>query len=515
MRPPTLTGPLFGRERETAAITAFLDGSSAARALVIDGEPGIGKSTLWGTGLVGALDRHDTLLSARATQAEASMSFAGLGDLLAPVGDRLTALPARQLAALDVALLRRTPGAVPPTEREIGVALLEALRLLANVTVVMLAIDDLQWLDRASAEVLGYALRRIQTEPIRILLTYRTSSADDTSDSAPSAVTMLAAVTGLSPEFIHVGPLPDGTVTELINSRLAAPPPASIGRQLAAAAGGNPFWAIELAEASSPEYTRAGSGEIRVPASLDGLLTARLARFTDGARIALVMVTALSRPTWAAVARALSPLVSEPDAAIDDAVAHGALTESSGRLAPTHPLLGAAALRALSPTRRRSLHRRLAEMSSDPEQRGRHLALASTGEPDAEIASSLDAGVRSARSRGASHAAAELAALAVGLTPPSDHAELTRRTAGCRRVVLRCRRSRPRLHPSPGRLRLRPTAGRVAPAVAASGRGHLLGARPGGRPGGDSFRVERGGRRTAAAGDRAGLRGGCRRRNRA
>ena len=384
---------------------------------------------MWGAGLAAALGRRDIVLSARATQAEASMSFAGLGDLLEPLADRLSGLPERHQVALDVALLRRTPGTLPPSEREIGVALLAALRLLALEAPLTVALDDLQWLDRASADVLGYALRRMSSEPIRVLLARRTNDPDHPgTEVSPSARTVLDAVSALALQVIRLGPLPDDDVAVLIRDRLGAPVPSSVAIRLTAAAHGNPFWAIELAAAATAGPSAHDElAEMVLPASLDVLLAARLARLPDGARIALMMVTALSRPTWAGVTRALGDLVTDPDAAIDAAVTAGALTESSGRLAPTHPLLGKAALLALSPTRRRRLHHRLAEMTVEPEQRARHLALASTGDPDADIATALDTGVASARSRGASHAAAELAGLAVYLTPSSDPGELVRR----------------------------------------------------------------------------------------
>ena len=410
-------------------MVAFVEDSTSARALVLEGEPGIGKSSVWGAGVAAALGRRHTVLSVRATQSEASMSFAGLGDLLETVADRFDGLPERHQVALDVALLRRTPGLVPPSEREIGVALLAALRLLALDGPLTLAVDDLQWLDRASADVLGYALRRLTTEPVRVLLARRTDDTTDPgADLSPGARTVLDAVAALTLQVVPIDPLGDDDVLTLIRGRLGAPVPLTAAVRLTAAARGNPFWAIELAAAANAgPASHDRSVDLAVPASLDALLGERLARLPDGARIALLIATALSRPTWAAVARALGDLVSDPDAAIDAAVTAGALTESSGRLAPTHPLLGQAALLALSPTRRRRLHQRLAEMTVEPEQRARHLALASTGDPDPEIAAALDTGVASARSRGASHAAAELAGLAVQLTPPGDPGELVRR----------------------------------------------------------------------------------------
>ena len=417
-------GPLIARPVEDAAIAAFVAGLGSAGALVLEGEPGIGKSTLWGAGVAVALSRPGTVLSARAAQVEASMSFAGLGDLFEPVADRLVGLGPLQQAALDVALLRRTPGSVPPSEREIGVAVLAALRLLAAEGPVVVAIDDVQWLDRASAEVLSYALRRVRGEQVRVLLTRWTDVDDGATDLSPSAAAVLDAVATLTLQVVRVGPLPDADVSALVRGRLGVALPA-VERRLVGAARGNPYWALELAAATAATHDSAT--EIAVPPTLGILLTARLARLPADARTALVVVAAMSRPSWAAVRRALSDLVSDPDAALDDAVAAGVITETSGRLRPTHPLLGSVALRALAPSRRRALHGRLAEMTAEPEQRARHLALATTGEPDVAVAASLDLGVCSARSRGASHAAAELADLAVRLTPSSCAVDLARR----------------------------------------------------------------------------------------
>jgi hypothetical protein len=105
------------------------------------------------------MQRGDVVLSVRPAQSEARMSFAGLGDLLDPVADSLLPrLEVPQRTALEVALLRRVPAGVPPNEREIGAAVLALLRVLAAESAVLLAIDDVQWLDRASAEVLAFAL---------------------------------------------------------------------------------------------------------------------------------------------------------------------------------------------------------------------------------------------------------------------------------------------------------------------------------------------------------------------
>ncbi len=119
--------------------------------MVIQGDAGIGKSSLWGDGLTGALRHEAVVLSVRPAQAEAGMSFAGLADLLEHAADTLLpALAMPQRAVLEVALLRRLAEGAPPNEREIGLALLAALPILAAGTSVLGAIDDLQWLDHTS-----------------------------------------------------------------------------------------------------------------------------------------------------------------------------------------------------------------------------------------------------------------------------------------------------------------------------------------------------------------------------
>src|SRR6201999_975916 len=133
------------------------------------------------------------------------------------------------------------------------------------------------------------------------------------------------------------------------------------------------------------------------------------------------------QPTIALAVRALESAVPDPNDAIDVAVAARAVVESGGRLRPAHPLLGSAALEALPPFTRTELHARLASVVDDDEQRARHAALAARECPDETVAASLDAGAAAARSRGATHAAAELADQAVTFTPPGNAAALARR----------------------------------------------------------------------------------------
>ena len=189
------------RQAESDAVAAFLSSEPPA-ALVIEGEAGIGKSTLWGAGVTEAMRRGDVVLSVRPAQSEAQMSFAGLGDLLEPVADALLPrLEAPQRTALEVALLRRVPAGVPPNEREIGAAVLALLRVLATDAAVLLAIDDVQWLDRASGEVLAFALRRLRSESVSVLLTRRTAHVAGASDHV-DAHSVVEALSGLAPSVM-------------------------------------------------------------------------------------------------------------------------------------------------------------------------------------------------------------------------------------------------------------------------------------------------------------------------
>ena len=164
---------LIGREAELAEVGAFLSAGSPT-ALVLVGGPGIGKTSLWEAGVDGARDRGLRVLAARPTDAEAQHSFATLIDLLDGVAStELGGLPTPQLHALEVALLRAAPTGPPPEGPAISVGFLGALRALAARQPVLVAIDDVQWLDRPSADALAYAARRLDGVAVRFLLAAR------------------------------------------------------------------------------------------------------------------------------------------------------------------------------------------------------------------------------------------------------------------------------------------------------------------------------------------------------
>src|SRR5438876_8401891 len=166
---------IVGRERELAAIERLLESvERGPRAVVLEGWPGIGKTTVWQAAVEQAAVRDLQVLSCRPVEAEAKLAFASLGDLLAPIADAgLPALPEPQRIALEVALLRVVPTGAPPDRRAVGTAVCSLLRRCAGDAPIVVAVDDVQWLDRASAAAFSFALRRLDDSPIRIVVAVR------------------------------------------------------------------------------------------------------------------------------------------------------------------------------------------------------------------------------------------------------------------------------------------------------------------------------------------------------
>ncbi|MFL6069449.1 MAG: AAA family ATPase [Gaiellaceae bacterium] len=390
---------LVGRGAEVGRIEQALDAvETVPQAVLILGPPGIGKTALWRFGIERAREQGTRCLLARPAEAEASLAFSGLGDLLDGAIDVLGRRPGPQRRALRVALLLEEAGDEPVNARALSVALLGLLRELACDGPILVGVDDLQWLDPPSAGALRFALRRIEKEPVAFLAAAR-----------PSVNFDFERLTRLT-----LGPL---GLTELdhVVRRVGMRFPRPVLRRLETVSGGNPFYALELARALARRTEPLlALDALPLPETLTEAVRERIVALPVDAREALVVASALSSPARDLVTAA----VGTPDAVAAAVDAH-VLALNGDRVRLEHPLLGSVAYALEPPARRRDLHRRLAGLVAGEEERARHLANAADG-PDEAVAVVLEAAARNARARGASEVAAELAELAVELTPASE-----------------------------------------------------------------------------------------------
>jgi DNA-binding CsgD family transcriptional regulator len=404
-----------GREEELGAIVRLLDTPEHLPGVAtLSGEAGIGKTTLWLAGVDAAGARGFRILSSRPSEAETQFSFGGLTDLLGnAAGDVLPELPPIQQRALEAALLLGE-SELHADDRAVAAAFLGALRLLAGDGPVCLAVDDVQWLDAASLAALGYALARLDREPVAALLAVR----------GELPTWLRRAVPEERLRTVEVGGLSVGAIHELLRTRLNATLPRPTLIRLWETSRGNPFFALELATALQRRGgTLAPGEELPIPSDLDELLRARVDGLGAAALEVARAVAALADPSVTLVEAALG---ARFDAGLAEALDARILELDGRRLRFTHPLLGSAVAARQTPARRRSLHARLADIVPSAEERARHLALA-TAEPEGDVASVLEEAARTAHARGAPAAAAELAEHALRLTPPSTPDDARRR----------------------------------------------------------------------------------------
>jgi DNA-binding CsgD family transcriptional regulator len=393
-----MAGQFVGRRTEEQAVADFLAAVPLqSSAVVIEGEAGIGKTTLWLDAVARARTHGFRTLSSRAAAAESVLAYTVLADLLNDVDDSTWAdLPAAQQQALDGALLRqrvRAPGIDP---RAVAAAFVAVIGRLAAERPVIVAIDDLQWVDTSSANVVSFAARRLPPGA-GVLCTTRTDEARlELSD--PDAV-----------RRIRVQPLTVGELREVLFIRLGR----SVGRptllRIHEIAGGNPFFALELARELGAEGR---TSEMSLPNSLNELVQSRISRV--GAEDVLLAMASLPDPTVPVVARATDSTPDQVVQSLGEAETHAVVAIDGNELRFTHPILAHGVYNGAPPRHRREMHRRLAELVAEPEIRARHLALADTsGKP--ETVAALVRAAEIARDRGAPAAAAELLELAFSL----------------------------------------------------------------------------------------------------
>jgi len=414
--------PIHGRNVQLGEIEQLLDAlAHGPSALALQGEAGIGRTTLVHAAVRRARERGMHVLSCGGARAEADLPYLALADLLEELeADRLAALPARERTALDAVLLRAHAPDAEPDPAAVATALRALVEQLAGERPLLLAIDDAQWLDPASAGALAHCARGLDSRTgvvVGWLLGEPHAWAPPLADWRHVRV-------------VRLGPL-DAAAQEAVMRQHA---PACDHRTLArvaAAADGNPGVALELLRAL-PDGDPAAGAPLPLSPALRAPVAARLEGVDGALEELLLAVACLGGPASAPSARVagsgtpapagraieLEPLVAVlgPDAhaRAERAAVLGLLARDGARVRLACGLLAEGVLAHAGPVRRRAMHRRLAAVVSGAEPRARQLALGAVL-PDALPA--LDAAARRACAQGEPAAAAELTELALALEP--------------------------------------------------------------------------------------------------
>ncbi|OBK52426.1 helix-turn-helix transcriptional regulator [Mycobacterium sp. 1081908.1] len=395
----------FTHRTEIVEVSDFLARASKGPcALVIEGDAGIGKTTLWLAACERAESNGFRVLSARPAAAEAVMAFAALADLLAGIESGVWAhLPGPQRLAMDVITLRSTDDSAAADQRTASAAFLAVIEGLAARQKLILAIDDLQWLDSSSAAVFAFAVRRL-SGPVGVMATVRTGPSGN--EAAPLELARPDAT-----RRIRLAPLKLGALHDVVSQRLGRSIPRPAMVRLHEVSGGNPFYALELARAVEIDTATA---DIPLPATLAELVRARLAALSADVKEMLLAAACLGKPTVELLAAALAIGPDALSRLLEEAESAGIIVLEGHQVRFSHPLLGNGVYTGATPADRRGMHRRLADIVTEPELHARHLALAAT-HGDAATLGSLDTAAELARARGAPLAGAELLELAMRL----------------------------------------------------------------------------------------------------
>jgi hypothetical protein len=317
------------------------------------GDAGVGKTTLWLAGLEQARERGYRVLCARASEAESVMSYGTVADLLGDVdGEVLAGLPGVQRLAADRVLLQDTGGGPATDQRVVAATMVSVVEHLSEGAPVVIGIDDLQWLDKSSQAAVGFVARRLRGRA-GLLVTERIQS------DRGSVASWLQLGTPDGIDQVRIRPLSIRGLHRLISARLGRAFPRPTMMWIAEVSGGNPFYALEMARSLANQMP---PGEALLPPTLAQLVRSRI----------------------------------------------------GDRVRYSHPLLAHGVYADTPPADRRTMHRKPADVLTQPELKARHLALAASS-TDPELLRTLDSAASAARTRGAPAAAAELLGLAIKL----------------------------------------------------------------------------------------------------
>ena len=391
---------LLGRLPERAALSQLLDTARAGRSgvLVMRGEPGIGKTALLEYAIESAAGLR--VVRVAGVESEMELAFAALQQLCAPMLDKLAGLPDPQREALGVAFGLTTGAA--PDRFLVGLAALSLLSEAAEQQPLLCVVDDAQWLDRASAQVLAFVARRLLADPVALVFATREPGEEYR-----------------GPPELLVGGLREGDARELLGSVITGPLDEQVRDRIVAETRGNPLALLELPRGVTPAELAGGFGLPGVP-GLSGRIKDNFRRRLEvlPAATQRLMLVAAAEPAGepALVWRAAERLGIGAEAAWPAADA-GLLTIGE-RVVFRHPLVRSAVYRAASPADRRAAQQALAgatDPQADPDRRAWHRAQATLG-PDEEVASELECSAGRAQARGGAAAAAAFLERAAALT---------------------------------------------------------------------------------------------------
>ena len=411
-------GELRGRRRECDVLERLLEAVRAgeSRALVVRGEPGVGK-----TALLDYMVEHASgcrVARAVGVESEMELAYAGVHQLLTPMLDRLQRLPGPQRQALRTAFgLSSGPA---PDRFLVGLAALSLLADVAEEHPLVCLVEDEQWLDRASAQVLAFVARRLQAESVGLVFAARVPSGE---------------LAGL-PELVVEG-LPEAEARTLLDAALTGPLDAQVRDRIVAETGGNPLALVELPRGLTPAELAGGfalPSAVPLSASIQESFRRRLEALPEETRWLLLVAAAepVGDPVlvWRAAERlGVGTQAATPAAETD-------LLEVGARVRFRHPLVRSAAYRSASLQQRQQVHRALAEATDpdlDPDRRAWHWAHATPG-PDEDVAAELERSAGRAQGRGGLAAAAAFLQRSVALT--RDPARRTERALAAAQASL-------------------------------------------------------------------------------
>ena len=416
------TGPpgLVGRQAELATIERFLRGLRASpsgagpRILLISGPAGIGKSVLLTAAIARAAELDVRVLAARPAETEGAFAYAALADLLRDAWADLGVVLSRpQLSSLEVAagLAEQVGEVVDPALVQSAAA--NGLLRMAAQKPMLVAIDDVAWLDPPSAAAVAFIGRRLSGRPIGLLLAQRAE------EHAGLPAALVASAPADAVEHVWLEPLSVGALHRLLDERLGLSLPRPQLIRLHELSAGVPFHALEIGRALQRSPAAAGAS-LPIPRSLRELLASRTGRLDADQREALLLVAAAGRLALSALAELLG--AERARQVVSAAIDEGLMLIEGDLVRAAHPLIASTVYEEAPASRRRAVHARLGELAHEPEARARHRALATLG-ADESVAAELEEAGRQTLERGAPDTAADLLRLAVERTPAERRSE--------------------------------------------------------------------------------------------